>query len=347
MSGTSVDGIDFALVQFQKTQSWAFEIVTARTIPYPKEWQQKLREAVDFDEIALENLDNEYTEFLAKATNTFIKDEKIAQIDAIASHGHTILHRPDQGITYQIGNKKELAKRTEKLVICDFRVQDVKLGGQGAPLVPIGDQLLFGAYDACVNIGGFANISYLKNDQRIAYDICPTNIVLNHYTEKLGLDYDKGGKIASGAKIDQKLLEKLNNLPFYALKPPKSLGLEWVRQEVFPLLEASKQKPEFIIATFTEHMAQQIGQVLSRASQKNADFKVLITGGGAYNTHLIERLKALTSLKITVPEPQIVEFKEALVFAFMGALRLRNTHNILKSVTGAEKDHCSGVIFTP
>ncbi|HEA28845.1 MAG TPA: anhydro-N-acetylmuramic acid kinase [Leeuwenhoekiella sp.] len=347
MSGTSVDGIDFALTKFTKHNNWTFEIIKAKTAPYPKKWQEKLRKAVDFKENELVQLDKEYTEYLAAAATTFMKGRELEHLDAIASHGHTILHRPDRGITYQIGNKKELATLTGQQVICDFRVQDVKLGGQGAPLVPIGDYLLFGTYDACINIGGFANISYQKNGERIAYDICPTNIVLNHYAEKLGLDYDKGGQLASEGDIDQKLLKKLNKLPFYAENPPKSLGLEWVKQEIFPLLETSNLKPQIIIATFTEHMAQQIARVLTDFNPKKADFKALVTGGGAYNTHLIKRLEALTALEIIVPEKQIVEFKEALVFAFMGTLRLRNTVNILKSVTGAQKDHCSGVIFTP
>ncbi len=347
MSGTSVDGIDFALAEFKKEERWKFEIVKAKTAPYSKKWQQKLREAVDFSPEELAQLDKEYTEYLAEATNEFIKTQKTQHIDAIASHGHTILHRPENGITYQIGNKKALAQRTGKLVLCDFRVQDVQLGGEGAPLVPIGDALLFDHYEACVNIGGFANISYQEKGERIAYDICPTNVVLNFYAEKLGLDYDKDGKIAEEGNIDATLLKKLNALPFYKAKPPKSLGLEWVKQHIFPLIEAENLDPQTVIATFTEHMAVQIGQILTDISPKKTDLKVMITGGGAYNIHLIERLKALTSIEIIIPEPEIVEFKEALIFAFMGVLRLRNTVNVLKSVTGAREDHCSGIIFTP
>ena len=347
MSGTSVDGIDFALAKFKKEKGWKFEIIEAKTALYPKKWQQKLRKAVDFSLEELAQLDEEYTEYLAAATNDFIIRHKMEHIDAIASHGHTILHRPENGITYQIGNKKELAQRIGKLVVCDFRVQDVQLGGQGAPLVPIGDALLFGDYDACVNIGGFANISFQKNKERIAFDICPTNIVLNHFAEKLGVDYDKDGELASEGNIDQRLLNKLNALPFYEAKPPKSLGLEWVKQHIFPLIEDADLDPQTIIATFTEHMAVQISQILTDFSNEKADLKILITGGGAYNGYLINRLKALTSIEIIVPEPQIVEFKEALIFAFMGMLRLRNTANVLKSVTGASKNHCSGIIFTP
>jgi len=347
MSGTSVDGIDFALAKFKKEDGWKFEIIEAKTTTYSKGWQQKLRKAVDFNPEELAQLDQEYTEFLAAATNDFIQGKNVEDLDAIASHGHTILHRPENGITYQIGNKKALAERTGKLVLCDFRVQDVQLGGQGAPLVPIGDALLFGNYDACVNIGGFANVSYQKNEERIAYDICPTNIVLNHFAEKLGLDYDKDGQLALEGNIDQALLKKLNALPFYKAKPPKSLGLEWVKQHIFPLIEAANPDPQTIIATFTEHMAVQIGQVLTDFSPKKTDLKILITGGGTYNGHLVKRLRGLSGLEIIVPEPQIVEFKEALIFAFMGVLRLRNTANVLKSVTGASKNHCSGIIFTP
>ena len=347
MSGTSVDGIDLAMVEFTKEEHWKFKILTAQTRKYSKEWQQKLRQAIDLTPDALTRLDHEYTAYLAHEINAFLKENQIAKVDAIASHGHTVLHRPEEGITYQIGNREELARLVNNLVICDFRVQDVKLGGQGAPLVPIGDQLLFSAYDACINIGGFANISYDKNEHRLAYDICPTNIVLNHYAEKLGMDYDKDGKIASASTINKALLKELNALPFYDANPPKSLGLEWVKKQIFPLLERTKDQPETIIATFTEHMAVQISEVLIRLDPQEVELKVLLTGGGAYNTYLFERIQTLSGLKIVVPQGQLIEFKEALVFAFMGVLRLRNTPNILKSVTGAQTDHCAGIIFTP
>ncbi|MGB3774993.1 MAG: anhydro-N-acetylmuramic acid kinase [Leeuwenhoekiella sp.] len=347
MSGTSVDGIDFAVAEFSKERHWKFEILSSKTVPYPKLWQQRLRAAVAYDKEELKLLDEEYTRYLASAIKEYLGSENDKQLDAIASHGHTILHRPDHGVTYQIGNRKELAELTGHLVVCDFRVQDVELGGQGAPLVPVGDDLLFGNYNACLNIGGFANISYNKDGKRLAFDICPTNIVLNHYADKLGFDYDKDGHIASKGTIDQKLVKVLNNLPFYTEKSPKSLGLEWVQKEILPRIEKSNLTAEAIIATFTEHMAVQISQVLLHISQEVPEYNVLVTGGGAYNKYLIKRIKDLTSLDIVVPDPKIVEFKEALVFAFMGALRLRNTTNVLKSVTGAERDHCSGVIFTP
>ena len=228
-----------------------------------------------------------------------------------------------------------------KTVVCDFRVQDVELGGQGAPLVPIGDRLLFSEYDYCLNLGGFANCSYEKNGQRIAFDICPVNIVLNKYAEKLGKDFDENGKFAESGIVDENLLHQLDSLKFYSGKPPKSLGLEWVKENIFPLLEASKISSEDVLRTFTEHIAVQLAKQFSdRAS-------VLITGGGAYNSFLIERFKNLSAIEVVVPSKEIVEYKEALIFGLLGVLKLRDEVNCLASVTGASKDHSSGKIFFP
>ncbi len=345
MSGTSVDGIDLAFIRFEKRDSWSFEILFAKTHAYTLEWQVKLREAINCRRDQLKDLDGEYTAYLGKVISDFIKENNIEKIDAICSHGHTILHQPHNGITYQIGNTKQLAYITGNRVICDFRVQDVAYGGQGAPLVPIGDRFLFAEYDFCLNIGGFANISFEDNGERLAYDICPTNIVLNHYAEKLGQAFDENGKIAASNSVNKELLKKLNNLPFYSQPYPKSLGLEWVIEIIFPLLNSSGLPPEEVIATFTEHMAQQI--TLSFSAFQKPDPSVLVTGGGAFNKHLIRRINDLCNGKLIVPDKKIIEFKEALIFGFMGVLRLRNTNNVLKSVTGASRNHCSGVVFNP
>ncbi|MEH6405867.1 MAG: anhydro-N-acetylmuramic acid kinase [Leeuwenhoekiella sp.] len=345
MSGTSVDGVDFAYAKFSKNKTWSFEIINAETIPYTEVWQKNLREAINYQEDKLKDFDLEYTQLLAKMTQNFLKKYGIKELDAICSHGHTIIHQPAQGITYQIGNQQLLAKITGFRVICDFRVQDVKLGGQGAPLVPIGDDLLFAEYDFCLNIGGFANISFNEGDKRIAYDICATNIVLNHYCELMNLQFDDNGKIAATHDIDKNLLKKLNNLPFYAENPPKSLGLEWVNKNIFPLIDSFKLKPSHVISTFTEHMANQIAATIKKHSKTDAENKILITGGGAFNGYLVNRINTLSKAEIIIPDREIIEFKEALIFGFMGVLRMRNSVNVLSSVTGAAHDHCSGVIF--
>ncbi|XOL41066.1 Anhydro-N-acetylmuramic acid kinase [Aequorivita nionensis] len=342
MSGTSLDGIDLAEIIYNFSEAkWNFEIITAETVPYSSFWKDELREAINYSEEKLERLDFKYTEKLSEEILKFIKKHNIPEIDAVCSHGHTILHQPEKGFTYQIGNLPKISKMLGQTVVCDFRVQDVELGGQGAPLVPIGDRLLFPEYDYCLNLGGFANCSFEKNGERIAFDICPVNIVLNNYAEKLGHNFDEGGKLAASGKVNEALLVKLNTLPFYNKKPPKSLGLEWVKEQIFPLLDASGISSEDILRTFTEHIAVQL------AKQFRENASVLISGGGAYNSFLIERVNKIAQVETTIPFREIVEFKEALIFGLLGVLKLRDEVNCLASVTGAERDHASGKIFSP
>ncbi|MDC7999656.1 anhydro-N-acetylmuramic acid kinase [Aequorivita todarodis] len=340
MSGTSLDGIDLAEIVFTYSEAkWKFEILAAETVPYSSFWKDELREAINYSEEKLERLDFKYTEKLSEEISKFIRKYNILEIDTICSHGHTILHRPEKGLTYQIGNLPRISKMLGQTVVCDFRVQDVELGGQGAPLVPIGDRLLFPEYDYCLNLGGFANCSFEKNGERIAFDICPVNIVLNNYAEKLGQDFDEDGKLAASGKVNEELLQKLNSLSFYAEEPPKSLGLEWVKAQIFPLLDASGISSEAILRTFTEHIALQL------ANQFSDNASVLITGGGAYNSFLIERLKNCAPVEVIIPSPEIVEYKEALIFGLLGVLKLRDEVNCLASVTGALEDHSSGKIY--
>lgn len=341
MSGTSLDGIDLVYVKFDKNNYQNFEILHSETIGYSYEWKQLLQNAIHSSEKELESLDIIYGKYLGETINNFIKNYKILNIDFIASHGHTILHQPQNGITLQIGNGKEIAKITNQKVVCDFRTQDLKLGGQGAPLVPIGDELLFSNYDFCLNLGGFSNISFKKDEKRIAYDICPVNIVLNFYVNKIGLDFDESGKIASEGKINVALLEKLNALEFYQKLPPKSLGLEWVQQHVFPLIDDLETNISSILRTFVEHIAIQIGKVIY-----NND-SVLVTGGGVFNFFLMQRIQFYANNNIKKVSNQLIDFKEALLFAFLGLLKINNQINCLKSVTGATKNHSSGVIFNP
>ncbi len=343
MSGTSLDGIDLVYVKFNLKEHWSFEIVNAETVEYPSNWYKTLKALVNKSLDELKAIDGDYTEYLAKVIKDFINKYNIKNIDAICSHGHTALHQPEKKLTYQIGNKPFLAEILQETVVCDFRVQDVELGGQGAPLVPIGDKLLFSNYDFCLNLGGFANVSMDFNGDRVAYDICPVNIVLNHYVNKIGLNYDDEGIIASKGNINVELLNQLNALDFYKETYPKSLGLEWVNHNVFPLIDAFKLETEDILKTFVEHIAIQIA---SEINKKN-NGTVLITGGGVYNVYLIDRVKAHSNQKIIVPENEVVEFKEALIFGFLGVQKLRNEVNCLSSVTGAIKDHSSGKIFLP
>ena len=343
MSGTSLDGIDLVYVQFTLTSKWEFNIIHAQTMSYTSYWKTTLETLVALTPEALLELDKAYTTYLGSVIKDFIQIHQISRIDAICSHGHTAWHKPEQGETYQIGNRNTIANYLKQKVVCDFRVQDVTLGGQGAPLVPIGDALLFSEYEFCLNLGGFANISTQIGQDRIAYDICPVNIVFNHYTRRLGLDFDADGAIAASGTIVPSLLEALNALEFYKVLPPKSLGLEWVQDYVIPLIERYKLTEKDILRTFSEHVAIQI----ATAMEGKTNATVLVTGGGAYNRFLMDRIKALSSHAILCPTPELIEFKEALIFGYLGVLKLRNEVNCLKSVTGAIRDHRSGKIYEP
>ncbi len=342
MSGTSLDGIDLTLITFKLEGVWSFKIHHSETIAYNNKWSRQLRNLVSLSVDELRCIDVEYTSYLSKIINSFIKRNSIKIIDVVCSHGHTALHQPENQLTYQIGNLSNLAQLISQTVVCDFRVNDVKLGGQGAPLVPIGDKLLFSEYDFCLNLGGFANISFEDKNERIAFDICPVNIVLNHYVKQFGHDYDNKGKIASSGTVNSNLLDRLNALEFYKKNYPKSLGLEWVDNTIFPLINSFQIEIKDILRTFVEHIAIQISSELN--TKDNAS--VLITGGGVFNSFLIERIQSITKNRIVIPSSKIIEYKEALIFGFLGVLKLRSEVNCLASVTGAKHNHSSGKIFT-
>ena len=343
MSGTSLDGVDLAHIHFKVSdKKWSFEILESETVAYSDEWIQKLKIAVGFSKAELETLNADYTELLGGIISNFIQRNNIKSLNAVCSHGHTILHQPHNGLTFQIGNLSEIATLINENVVCDFRVADVKLGGQGAPLVPIGDQILFSDYDFCLNLGGFSNVSFELDGNRIAFDISPVNTVLNFYANQLGLDYDDKGTISKSGNLNDNLLNDLNALDYYKKSFPKSLGFEFVKEIVLPMIEEHKISTADKLHTFTEHIAQQIAFALPKKTGK-----ILITGGGAYNDFLIGRIKYhLPKIEVVIPDSKILEFKEALIFGLLGVLRLRNEINVLSSVTGASHDHSSGMIFS-
>ncbi len=341
MSGTSLDGVDLAHIQFKYQNHWSFEIHENETIPYDHFWLNELKNAIDYSDEKLNNLNLSYTKLLAEIINSFIHKNKIKNLDAICSHGHTIKHQPKEGFTLQIGNLPELANYLNQNVVCDFRVQDVELGGHGAPLVPIGDTLLFSEFDYCLNLGGFSNISFEHQGKRIAFDISPVNTVLNYFANQLNLPFDDKGTIASSGNIIVNLFDELNAIPFYNSQFPKSLGMEFVNAIILPILSKYPEDLKDKMRTFTEHIALQIGKQLTK---KNAS--LLISGGGAYNSFLVERIQFYApNTKITIPNSKILEYKEALIFGLLGVLRLRNEINVLASVTGASNNHSSGKIF--
>lgn len=343
MSGTSLDGIDLAHINFTVSKGkWQYEILESETVSYSDDWLNKLRTAVDFSKAELKQLNQDYTILLGNIIKDFINKYKITHLDAVCSHGHTVLHQPQNGYTLQIGNLKEMAKIVGETIVCDFRIQDVKLGGQGAPLVPIGDRILFSEYDYCLNLGGFSNVSFEQDGKRIAFDISPVNTVLNFYANKLGLAYDDKGNIARSGETDMTLLEELDNLSYYQKPYPKSLGFEFVKSIVLPLMESYDISLEDKMHTFIKHIAKQTAFALPERKGK-----MLVTGGGAYNTFLLESMQDyLPELALIVPDAKTLEYKEALIFGLLGVLKLRKEINVLSSVTGAKKDHSSGSVFT-
>ena len=338
MSGTSLDGLDIAYIKFNLNNLRDFKILTAETIAYDSGWYNDLKNAYDMSGVELIRLDARFGIFLGEQINRFIKRHAIDIVDLIASHGQTVFHRPEAGYTTQIGSGAHINAVTGIKTICDFRTQDVALGGQGAPLVPVGDRYLFGQYDYCLNIGGFANISFKKNYKRLAYDICPANIVLNHYVAKKGLAYDDKGQIAASGTINTVLLDALNRLDFYQTDKPKSLGWEFVTEEIIPLIDSFSLKINDILKTYVEHIAIQIGENI-------VDGTLLITGGGAHNDYLIQRINKQSLSEIVIPDKMLIDYKEALVFGLLGLLKETGQINVLSSVTGSRIDHSSGVVF--
>ena len=286
--------------------------------------------------------DKNYSNFLVDHILKFIKEFNINKIDAVSSHGHTVFHKPDKHITFQLGNLSFIAEKITNTFICDFRTQDLALGGQGAPLVPIGDKMLFNDYDACLNLGGFSNLSKKNKENIIAYDICALNVVLNKLANKLNLKYDQSGNNAQKGKIIKPFYHELEKISFYNLDPPKSLGVEWVYQNIFKLLERFDNNAICdLLHTYTVHAANQIVKNLNSIS------RVLVTGGGTYNSFLISEISNKTNCNLIIPDSSLVEFKEAMIFAFLGLLKMRGESNVLSSVTGAARNHSSGKIFSP
>lgn len=341
MSGTSLDGLDIAYCRFDKNNNeWEYKIVLAETIHYSKEWKNDLQNVMQSSALDFVRLDIKFGEFMARQVNEFMQKHKIKP-DFIASHGHTVFHQVEEKLTSQIGSGAALAANTCLDVVCDFRSLDLALGGQGAPLVPIGDKLLFAEYDYCLNLGGIANISTQENKHRIAYDICPVNIVLNTLAQNQGKEYDDNGDIARSGTVDKRLLDKLNKLAFYSQKAPKSLSREWIDKNIFPILSASSISDADKMNTFCQHVAYQISK---NSTEENSS--LLITGGGAFNGFLLEKIKEYNpKIKVYLPESQLINYKEALIFAFLGLLRWEGKINCLSSVTAAKKDTIGGVIY--
>ncbi len=348
MSGTSLDGLDLAYCHiWDEKGALKFDIKKTKSVSYTQEMQDELKDAISLSAEKLIELHNTYGTWLGGQALKFIQENQL-EVDYIASHGHTTHHRPEMGLTFQVGSGQHLANTSGHKVICDFRTNDLALGGQGAPLVPIGDRTFFGNYDFCLNLGGISNISFDVKGKRIAYDIGLANMILNYITRKVNLEYDKDGKLARGGQINPSMLKRLNELKYYLQPHPKSIGYEWFLAEVVPIVEDTNDSIENLLHTSVHHICEKIEQQIRLNS--NGDHKsLLVTGGGALNSFFMDTLqeKLGKATKVIIPEKIIIEFKEALVFALMGVLRIEQQINVLSSVTGAKKDSSSGVVFLP
>ena len=348
MSGTSLDGVDLAICNVSGASA---SIVAATTVPYPDHWHRRLASLEHSSAFEYAKANVELGHYFGHIINEFLADKSIV-IDAVASHGHTIFHQPLKGdvasagggavgFTTQIGDGDAIAATTGLLVVSNFRTLDVALGGQGAPLVPIGDELLFGHYDACLNLGGIANISYCVDSVRVAFDICPCNMALNRLSARLGLPYDPEGENARCGILNERLSETLDNIDYYSYSIPKSIGKEWFVSDFWPLVEAADLPTPDLLRTVTDHIARQVAHVVEHQDIKS----MLVTGGGAFNSYLIGLLcEYLPKVQVIVPDSLIVNYKEALIFAFLGYLRLTAQVNTLASVTGARCDSIGGNI---
>jgi len=336
MSGTSIDGLDVCIVEFFGD---TYTILYAETILYPKKMRDLLQNSHLLGGLELSQLHVDYGVFCGKLIAEVLRATNI-RADYIVSHGHTVFHTPHTGLTLQIGSGPHIAKQTGVSTIYNMRELDVAFGGQGAPLVPMGDEVLFGAYEYCVNIGGFANVSTKIDGVRVAWDICPANIVVNSLVSKhYNLEFDSSGAIGRKGIVNDLLLCDLQALTYYTHRPPKSLGREWVEAEVFPLLQKHAMSPADQIRTLYEHCAMQIGATLSKEKTKT-----LCTGGGVHNSFLMERVAVHAKSELIIPDTQLIDFKEALIFAFLGYQRIIGNPNCLASVTGASKDVSGGDI---
>lgn len=344
MSGTSLDGLDIAFCEFEKRRKdWVFISEIGETIKYSKPWVEKFSAAPFSSAEEFEKLNYDFGEFVGAACKRFSEKHRLTTVDFISSHGHTIFHQPKRRFTFQLGSGVATHHKSGVPVICDFRSEDVLKGGEGAPLVPVGDHHLFSAYDVCLNIGGIANLSMMSSGKRVAFDICFANMGLNYLTAKIGKGYDRGGMIASKGKVSGDLKRKLDaaNKKWHRNRP--SLGREGFEKFIQSLLDDESIAIEDRVRTFAESVADEIAQCVP----KKRGTKLLATGGGAFNKFLISQLQNRLAgfAEVIVPSDHIVSYKEAIVFAFLGVLKSRNEFNVLKSVTGASSDSSSGTMI--
>lgn len=353
MSGSSLDGLDMVFVEVEeKGGNWSFQVLQADCMPFESELKEQLRNAPTLSARALASLDAAFGNYIGEQVNQFIEKNALQyKVALIASHGHTVFHHPPH-YTTQIGNGAFIAAATSLPVVSDLRTMDVAMGGQGAPIVPIGEQLLFPQYRYFLNIGGIANISYNGGTVYDAFDVCPANRVLNSLAEQMGFAFDEQGVHARKGNIVEGLLDQLNAQEYYWQTFPKSLANEFGTEVILPLITSCKLDPRDALCTYVEHIAMQVSESIQQVNRKRGvvskDDKMLVTGGGAFNQFLIERLRIhLHPLHVLVeiPDAQTVAYKEAIIMGLLGILRWREEPTVLKTVTGAREHSIGGALW--
>lgn len=344
MSGSSLDGVDIAYCVFEKKEdTWTVTIEQAECIPFPERWINRLQFLPVQSALTFFKTHTYFGHYLGELTSAFIKKYQL-KIDLIASHGHTVFHEPHNRLTAQIGDGAAIAATTGITTITQLRTNDVALFGQGAPIVPIGDLHLFPTYRYCLNLGGIANISIKTTDKITAFDVCACNQILNRLAQEMELPYDDKGQLAASGKVDEALLKDLNAPDFFGKKPPKSLSNQWVMQTMMDIINEYLLETPDLLATFCEHIAQQIAKSIHHFNPQIFE-KMLVTGGGAFNDFLMQRIADLAKVEVVIPDEKLISFKEAMVMAFMGVLRVRKEVNVLCSVTGAKRDTICGAVW--
>jgi len=354
MSGSSLDGLDICFTEFDEIGGkWNYEIKASACMPFSDEWVEKLQSAIHLDARSYMRLHTAFGQYIGQQVNTFIETNSLQhRVQLIASHGHTTFHEPQYKMTGQIGDGAAIAAMTGINVVSDLRAMDVALGGQGAPIVPIGERLLLGGHKYFLNLGGIANISANLPDSYVAFDVCPANRVLNMLVKEMGHDYDDEGAIAESGSVNEVLLNELNALDFYQAAYPKSLANDFGTDTVYPMIAKAGLSIPDALRTQVAHMVAQIKNAVLQIDQQfpsnGAPATMLVCGGGALNTFVINQLSAaLEPLAITVvvPDKTLIEFKEALIMSLIGVLRWREENNVLHSVTGASRSSIGGAVW--
>ncbi|MBA3649362.1 MAG: anhydro-N-acetylmuramic acid kinase [Chitinophagales bacterium] len=352
MSGSSMDGVDITFCRLEEDNGkWRFEIEKAECVPYPPKWRLRLQSLVLQNAVTYLKTDSFYGHYLGEVARKFIQENMLEEkVDFIASHGQTVFHQPENQMTSQIGDGAAISAETGLAVVCNFRTIDIALGGQGTPMAPIGDQLLFPEFKFFLNLGGIANLSCRLDNKMIGFDVCGANMVLNALAADIDLEFDKDGSIARSGNLNQDLLNELNTQWYYEKPYPKSIGGGWVTKIFLPVFKKYRLQIEDKLRTAAEHIAVQIGKDLksiyaTEYLTKDDTQSMLVTGGGTFNKFLLERINYHSPVEVVVPDPMTIKFKEGLLTGLMGVLRLRGEVNMLSSVTGASADSCGGEIY--